>query len=77
MVIVLIDVQVEGGVAVYVVGTETRPQSLLNRLVSQPLFQLRGSTHIVDDALFEGTNTRSKLFNHQAFNIEITGYNFT
>lgn len=57
MVVVLIDVQVEGGVTVYVVRPETRPQSLLNRLVSQPLFHLRRSTHIVDDALFQGTNT--------------------
>lgn len=62
MVIVLIDVQVEGGVTVYIVWPETRPQSLLNRLISQPLLQLRGSTNIVDDALFEGTNISSKLF---------------
>ena len=57
MVIVLIDVQVEGGVTVHVVRTETRLQSLLNRLVSQPLFQLRRPTHVVDDALYEETNT--------------------
>lgn len=56
MVIVLIDVQIEGGVAVYVVRPETRSQSLLNRLIGQPLFQLRRPTHIIDDALFKGTN---------------------
>lgn len=57
VVVVLIDVQVESGVTVYVVGSETGPQSLLNALVSQPLVHLRRSTHVVDDALFEGTHT--------------------
>ena len=40
VVIVLIDVQVEGGVAVNVVRPKTRTQSFLNRLIGQPLFQL-------------------------------------
>lgn len=53
MVIVLVYVQVEGGVAVYIVWPETRPQGLLNGLISQPLLQLRRPTHIVDDALRE------------------------
>lgn len=57
VVVVLINVQVEGGITVYVVRPETRSQGLHNRLISQPLFQLRRSTHIVDDALFAGTNT--------------------
>lgn len=38
VVVVLIDVQVEGGITVYVVRPETRSQSLQNRLISQPLF---------------------------------------
>ena len=53
VVVVLIDVQIEGGVAVYVVRPETRSQSLLNRLIGEPLFQLRRPTHVVDDALLK------------------------
>lgn len=61
VVVVLIDVQVEGGVTVHVVGAETRPQSLLNRLIGQPLLHLSRATHIVDDALLEETNDQTNL----------------
>ena len=51
VVVVLVDVQVEGGVAVDIVGPQTRPQRLLHRLVRQPVVQFGRSAHVVDDAL--------------------------
>lgn len=63
VVVVLVDVQVEGGVAVHIVGGKARPQSLLDRLVCQPLLKLRGPTHIVDDALVAQT---SRLVQYEA-----------
>lgn len=57
MIIVFINVQVEGRVAVYIVWSETRTKSLLYHFISQPLIQFRRSTHIVDDALLDITNT--------------------
>lgn len=52
VIVVFIDVQVKGGITVYVVCPKTRSQSLLNGLISQPLFQFSRSTNIVNDALF-------------------------
>lgn len=69
VVVVLVDVEVEGGIAVHVAGAETRPQSLLDGLISQPLLQLGRSTDIVNDALFQNekkqTNTSQALQDHR------------
>lgn len=51
MVIVLIDVGIEGGIQVDVVSLTTSPQAIFHGLISQPLFQFRGGDHIVDDTL--------------------------
>ena len=53
VVIVLVDVQVEGGITVHVGGSLTGPQRLLHRLVSQPFLQLGRAIHVVNDALFK------------------------
>ena len=54
VVVVLVDVEVEGGVAVHVARPQAGPEGLLHRLVQQPLLQLTGAVHVVDDALVEG-----------------------
>lgn len=71
VVIILIDVQVEGGITVHVVRPKTRPQSLLNSLIGQPLVQLRRSTHVIDDALFEET---SMTFPNQEHGAQIQSF---
>lgn len=62
VIIVLVDVQVEGRVAVHIVRPKARSQRLLNRLIAQPLFKLRGPTHIVDDALLAQTHPDFSIF---------------
>lgn len=57
VVVVFVDVQVEGGIAVHVVRAQTGPQSLLDGLVAQPLLQLGGSTDVVNDALLQARCT--------------------
>lgn len=51
MVIVLVDVGIEGGIQVNVVPLSTSTQAVFHGLIRQPLLQLGGSDHIVDDAL--------------------------
>lgn len=51
VVVVFVDVEVEGGVAVHVGRGLAGPQRLLYRLVGQPLLQLGRAAHVVDDAL--------------------------
>lgn len=51
MVVVLVDVGVEGGIQVDVVPLPASPQPIFHGLVSQPLLQFGGSDHIVDDTL--------------------------
>lgn len=51
MVVVLVDVGVEGGIQVHVVPLRAGPQSLLHGLVGQPLLQFGRGDHVVNDAL--------------------------
>lgn len=51
VVVVLVDVQVKGGVTVHIGGAQARAQSLLDGLSGQPLLQFGRAAHIVDDAL--------------------------
>lgn len=51
MVIVLVDVGVEGGIQVDVVPLATGPQAVFHRLIGQPLFQFGGGDHVVDNTL--------------------------
>ncbi len=54
VVIVLVDVGIEGGIQVDVVPLPTPPQAVFHGLISQPLFQFGRSDHIVDDTLRPG-----------------------
>lgn len=54
MVIVFVDVGIEGGIQVDVVPLPTSPQPVFHGLISQPLLQFGGSDHIVDDTLKPG-----------------------
>ena len=54
VVVVLVNVQIEGGVAVHVAWPQAGPQGLPHGLVQQPLLQLTGAVDIVDDALVAG-----------------------
>lgn len=51
MVIVLVDVGIEGGIQVDVVPLTTSPQAVFHRLIGQPLFQFGGGDDIVDNTL--------------------------
>lgn len=51
VVVVLVDVGVEGGVQVHVVPLPAAPQAVLHGLVGQPLLQPGRRDDVVDDAL--------------------------
>lgn len=51
MVVVLVDVGIEGGIQVDVVPLTTSSQAVFHGLISQPLFQFGGGDHIIDNTL--------------------------
>lgn len=54
MVVVLVDVGIEGGIQVDVVPFSTSLQAVFHGFISQPLFQFGRSDHIVNDTLRSG-----------------------
>lgn len=51
VVVVLVYVEVERGVTVCVAEGSAGPQGFLDPLVGQPVLQLWGTSHVIDDAL--------------------------
>lgn len=70
MVVVLVDVGIEGGIQIDVIPLSASAQAVFHGLISQPLFQFGRSDHIVndtlrlgrDDAFISSSNAKDEVF---------------